>query len=132
MKNKKNKIVVMGDTCINVLLWNIFPQEEKKMNWENNIHLRRVYIPGATFLLAKMIVLATKQEVISPTIPEGIHLGSDCFLYSFIEIKTYPRSVNEGESKVYRVSRFMGVSEVSDEFMAMVPLEKDAIDASIV
>lgn len=122
----------MGDTCINVLLWNIFPQEEKKMNWENNIHLRRVYIPGATFLLAKMIVLATKQEVISPTIPEGIHLGSDCFLYSFIEIKTYPRSVNEGESKVYRVSRFMGVSEVSDEFMAMVPLEKDAIDASIV
>lgn len=29
MKNKKNKIVVMGDTCINVLLWNIFPQEEK-------------------------------------------------------------------------------------------------------
>lgn len=30
MKNKKNKIVVMGDTCINVLLWNIFPQEEKK------------------------------------------------------------------------------------------------------
>ena len=70
MEKQKIKIIVTGDICINVLLWNILPQEEKKLNWENGIHLHQLSVPGAAFLLAKMIALATDQKIISPVLPK--------------------------------------------------------------
>lgn len=133
MEKQKIKIIVTGDICVNVLLWNILPQEEKKLNWENSINLHQLSVPGAAFLLAKMIALATDQTIISPVIPKGNSFYHDHFLYSFVEIKPYPRSTNQKESKVYRLYRFMGFSGgTTNSNLNVLPLEEDVIDAPIV
>ena len=67
------KIVVSGDICINSLYWITDPQNNKGLNWQNNLNMHSVLLPGEALLLAKFLTLAIgpcifllKYKILSP------------------------------------------------------------------
>lgn len=131
MKNKDPKIVVTGDICINTLMWSAFSQEHNSLNWQNN-NLHSISKPGESLLLVEMTYLATGKQIISPSISEDIGSFANRFLHSFVEIEPFPSSAGSKESKVYRVSRFMGFAGKTSEKPVLLPIENDTTDVQIV
>lgn len=132
IKNQDPKIVVTGDICINTLMWSVFPQGHEGLTWENNTNLHSISKPGESLLLAEMTALATGKQIISPSIPKGIDSYTNRFLHSFVEIEPFPFAADREKAKVYRVSRFMGLSGTASGNPALLPIEKDVSDAQIV
>lgn len=133
MDNKKLKIVVTGDLCINCLQWITDPQSNKGLNWQTRFNMHTASQPGGALLLSKLVALSTKNSVLSPEIQNMELILSNELLRSFVELKLFPIDSHEKENrKVYRVSRFLGFSGPSSGVPKLLSIIDDDIDADMV
>ena len=53
MENKKMKIVVSGDICINMLQWVTYPMVNSSLNWQTHLNMHSALKPGESFTSIK-------------------------------------------------------------------------------
>lgn len=124
----KQKILVTGDVCVNTLFWSAPPRSAAGYNWQSHTSVRTLIEPGEALLLAKLISLSTKEPVVSPLIPNDF-AHAERFLRSFAELEAYPDGKG---TKKFRVGRFLGFSDASDATTALLPLQDESSDPSLV
>ncbi|WP_432408134.1 Ryanodine receptor Ryr [Wukongibacter sp. M2B1] len=133
MHNKKLKIVVTGDLCINCLQWITDPQSNKGLNWQTRFNMHTTLQPGGALLLSKLVALATENIILSPEIENIESISSNELLRSYVELKPFPMYSHEDENgKVYRISRFLGFSGPTSGVPRLLSITDDDIDADMV
>lgn len=130
MKNKQLKIVVTGDICINNLIWESPPETNASYNWQNYKNLHTVQKAGESLLLAKMIGMSTKKEIIFPEVKH--EELKENYLSSYTELGFFKGSNTNTEEKTYRVSRFMGFNGTKSGKPELKKILNDDADADIV
>ena len=127
------KIVVSGDICINSLYWITDPQNSKGLNWQNNLNMHTILIPGEALLLAKLLKLATGLCIICPHIQDFESIVLKEFIRSSGEVEQFPVFNNKrNNDKVYRVKHFLGFSGPSSGITKLLPIINDDANANMV
>ena len=133
MQCNQYKIAVSGDICINFLHWITDPQNNRGLNWQNNLNMHTILMPGEALLLAKLVTLATGSCILSPQIQDLESISTTEFLRSTAEVERFPVfSDKKNNNKVYRVKRFMGFSGPSSGGSKLLPIKNDDADANMV
>lgn len=133
MKNNSFKIVVSGDICINSLYWITDPQNNTGLNWQNNLNVHTVFMPGEALLLAKLVTLATGSSVLSPQIQDLESIPAKDFIQAIAEVELFPVSPNKkNNERVYRVKRFLGFTGPSSGISKLLPITNDDENADMV
>lgn len=133
MDNKKFKIVVTGDVCINSLQWITEPQNNRGLNWQTHLNVHSILKSGESLLLAKLVALAVEADIYSPKIDDiEANLSKD-FLRSIAELDLFSKYPDEKtDEKVYRVKRFLGFTTPNGNIPKLLPIHNDNVDADIV
>jgi len=127
------KIVVSGDISINSLNWVTDPQNNKGLNWQNNLNMHNVLIPGEALLLAKFLTLAIGSCIISPQLQDFESIVLKEFIRAIAEVELFPVFANKkNNDKVYRVKRFLGFSGPSSGISKLLPIVNDDENADMV
>ena len=127
------KIVVSGDICINSLYWITDPQNKKGLNWQNNLNIHNVLLPGEALLLAQFLTLATGSCILSPQINDFKNIELNDFITAAVEVERFPAfSKKNNTEKVYRVKRFLGFSGPSSGISKLLPIANDDADANMI
>lgn len=129
MKNKKIKIVVTGDICINNLMWKSSPESTEGYNWQSHVNVHSIQKAGESLLLASMINMSTEMDIVSPIISNNE--SNEKFLCSYTELDLFKAS-NSNREKVYRVGRFLGFNGTLSGKPQLLPIENDDVNADIV
>lgn len=133
MQNNSFKIVVSGDICINSLYWITDPQNNTGLNWQNNLNVHTVFMPGEALLLAKLVTLATNSCVLSPQIQELESIPAKEFLQGIVEVELFPVApTRKNTDKVYRVKRFLGFTGPSTGPSKLLPITNDDANVDMV
>ncbi|MBP1763635.1 MAG: hypothetical protein H6Q65_693 [Firmicutes bacterium] len=133
MKCKDFKIVVSGDICINSLYWITDPQNKKGLNWQNNLNMHSILLPGEALLLAKFLTLAIGSRILSPQIRDFETIVLNDFITATAEVERFPVFSNKNNmDKVYRVKRFLGFSGPSYGITKLLPIINDDANADMV
>lgn len=127
------KIVVSGDICINSLYWITDPQNNKGLNWQNNLNVHSVLIPGEALLLAKFLTVAIGSCIISPQIQDVESIVLKEFISAIAEVDLFSVLANKkNNDKVYRVKRFLGFSGPSSGTAKLLPITNDDTNVNMV
>jgi len=127
------KIVVSGDICINSLYWITDPQNNKGLNWQNNLNMHSVLIPGEALLLAKFLTLAIGSHILSPQIQDFQSIVLKEFISASAEVALFPVYNNKkNDDKVYRVKNFLGFSGPSTGISKLLPISNDDANVNMV
>jgi len=133
LKCKDFKIVVSGDICINSLYWITDPQNKKGLNWQNNLNMHSILLPGEALLLAKFLTLAIGSRILSPQIRDFETIVLNDFITATAEVERFPVFSNKNNmDKVYRVKRFLGFSGPSYGITKLLPIINDDANADMV
>lgn len=133
MECSEFKIVVSGDICINSLYWITDPQNNKGLNWQNNLNMHSVLLPGEALLLIKLVTLATGSCILSPMIQDLESVTLKEFIRAVAELEPFPVfSTQKNNDKVYRVKRFLGFSGPSSGQSKLLPIMNDDANADMV
>ena len=133
MDKTKLKIAVSGDVCTNVLTWRTFNKTNKGFKWENSPYFHRITKEGGALLLAKLVSLASDDNVISPKIADtNCELPKE-LLQSFSELELFSVTGKENDpNKVYRVKKFLGYSGPISGKTEILPIINDDEKADMV
>lgn len=131
MGGKELKIVVTGDICVNNLIWTSVNENKEGYNWQNHDNVNILNKSGESLLLARMIEMSSRREVISPVMSQ-----EDCqfpvrFLSSYSEVDLFKVSP-ENNDKVYRIGRFLGFNGTKSGKPELLPIVGDDVNADIV
>ena len=132
MQGKSFKIAVSGDICINSLYWITDPQNNNGLNWQSNLNVHSVLMPGEALLLAELVSLATGAHILSPRIEDIESVSSKEFLKATAEVDLFPVFPNRNNEKVYRVKRFLGFTGPSSGITKLLPIANDDANADMV
>lgn len=133
MENNSFKIAVSGDICINSFYWITDPQNNTGFNWQNNLNVHTVFLPGEALLLAKLLTLATDVSILCPKIQDLESLPTKEFLQAIAEVERFPVFPNKNsKDKVYRVKRFLGFTGPSSGPTKLLPITNDDENANMV
>lgn len=133
MKNKKFKIVVSGDICINALQWITYPKSTNGLNWQTHLNIHNTLRPGEALLLSKLVTLATEASVFSPYIRDIEGIWQREFLSSTAELDIFPKFDDKNnKSNVYRIKRLMGFAESMSGIPRLLPIMNDDQNADII
>ena len=133
MQCSEFKIVVSGDICINSFYWITDPQNNKGLNWQNNLNMHSVLMPGEALLLTKFVALATGSCILSPEIEDLESVALKEFIRATAEIERFPIFPdNKNNEKVYRVKRFLGFAGPSAGQSKLLAITNDDENADIV
>ena len=133
MQCNKYKIAVSGDICINSLYWITDPQNNKGLNWQNNLNMHSVLNPGEALLLAKFLTLAIESEILSPQIEDFESIVLKEFISASAEVELFPVfNNNKNNGKVYRVKRFLGFSGPASGISKLLPIKNDDANVDMV
>ncbi|WP_371378072.1 RyR domain-containing protein [Sporomusa aerivorans] len=131
MKETKVHIVVTGDIVVNDHQWQSNQKNTAGLNWQRFPQLSRTITSGAALLLAKLVALSTGADVHSPALPATGQLPAG-ILRSTLELAPFPRTMDKPDSKVYRVSEFLGFSGPASGTPTLLPVINDNINADLV
>ena len=127
------KIAVSGDICITSLYWTTDPQNNEGLNWQNNLNMHTVLIPGEALLLAKFLSLAIECCILSPQIQELQSIVLKEFISASAEVERFPVfNNNKSNDKVYRVRRFLGFSGPASGITKLLPITNDDANVDMV
>jgi hypothetical protein len=87
MENKKTKIVVSGDICVNSLQWITYPQNNMRLNWQTHLNMHSTIRNGEALLLSKLVALSTGESVLSPNLEDIELIIPREFLNSTLELE---------------------------------------------
>jgi len=133
VQENKFRIAVSGDICINSLYWITDPQNNKGLNWQNNLNIHSVLLPGEALLLAKFLMLAIGPCILSPEIQDLDSIALKDFITATAEVDLFPVFTNKkSNDKVYRVKRFLGFSGPVSEISKLLPIENDDANVEMV
>lgn len=133
MENNSFTIAVSGDICINSLYWITDPQNNTGLNWQNNLNVHTVFMPGEALLLAKLVTLATNASVLAPHIENLESIPAKDFLQGIAEVEPFPIAPNKkNHNKVYRVKRFLGFTGPASGTSKLLPIPNDDADVDMV
>lgn len=132
MDNKKIKIVVSGDICMNLLIWRTYPQSNNDLNWKHYPNVHSTYKTGEALLLSELVALGTGATILSPQIqgievflPKGI-------LSSTSELGLFPKGKTENGNRVYREKSFLGFTGPSSGKPLLLPIINDDENADMI
>ena len=133
MINKKAEIIVTGDVCVNLLVWQKRTNMDNTFNYNLYPKVCQRYEKGGALLLSKLIADATELEVASPEI-EGMNLYlNDNVLVSVANLKKFPLTNNkQNKDEVYRIDEFSGYYIKDSEAPRTFSVINDNEDAKIV
>lgn len=133
MINKKAEIIVTGDVCVNLLVWQKRTNIDNTFNYNLYPKVCQRYEKGGALLLSKLIADATELEVASPEI-EGMNLYlNDNVLVSVANLKKFPLTNNkQNKDEVYRIDEFSGYYIKDSEAPRTFSVINDNEDAKIV
>ncbi|WP_378954797.1 RyR domain-containing protein [Pelosinus sp. sgz500959] len=127
------KIVVSGDICINSLYWITDPQKNNGLNWQNNLNMHSILLPGEALLLTKLVTLATGSFVLSPEIQDLESVVLKEYIRAVAEVEPFPVfATKKNNDKVYRVKRFLGFAGPSVGQSKLLPIKNDDANADMV
>lgn len=133
MQCNKFKIVVSGDICINSLYWITDPQNNTGLNWQNNLNMHSVLLPGEALLLTKLIILATGACILSPQLQDLESVAVKEFITAIAEVELFPIfATKKNNDKVYRVKRFLGFAGPSSGQPKLLPIIDDDANVDMV
>ncbi|GKU23434.1 RyR domain-containing protein [Clostridium folliculivorans] len=133
MENRKIKIAVSGDVCINLLQWRTHEQCSRELSWRYYPHVHSAFKPGDAVLLSKLTAISTGATVLSQkiqNIEESLNEGT---LLSTAELELFPvESEEKNNHKVYRVNQFMGFTGPTKSVPKQFSIEDDDENADLV
>lgn len=132
MENKKLKIAISGDICVNLLQWITHPGNNMGLNWQNHLNMHSTLKNGEALLLSKFVSLATGASILSPQLHDIELILPGEFLNSTLELELFPMLNKKDKKKVYRVSRFMGFTGPISGIPKLLPIINDDPDVDIV
>jgi len=133
MKNKKIKIVVSGDICVNFVQRITYPQSDKGLNWQTQLNMFTDTKPGGALLLSKLVSLSTGETVFSPQLGDIESIRQGEFLSSTAQIELFPVFDDKNnKKKVYRISRLMGFTGPQSGQSRLLPIISDDVKADII
>ncbi|WP_435790609.1 Ryanodine receptor Ryr [Clostridium sp.] len=133
MQNKKTKIVVSGDICVNFLQRIVHPQNYTGLNWQTHLNMHSTIKPGESLLLSKLVSLATGASVLSPQMDDMKLKRLGEFLSSTAEVELFPKLDDKNnDEKVYRIRRLLGFTGPLNGSPRLLPIIDDDSNADII
>lgn len=133
MEAENFNIVVSGDVCVNLLLWQITNEYINDLSWQHYPHLYDRLIEGEALLLAEFVSLSTGANVISPKIDYNDEHLPEGLLTSVMQLGLFsPASDEKYKNRVYRVKEFLGFKELFPCGPGLFPIEHDDKNADMV
>lgn len=136
MENKRLKIVVSGDICVNLLQWRTDQQCTQGLNWQSYPHVHNSFKNGEALLLSKFVALATQATQASISSPQIQDIEATLpkeLLRSTVELELFPETLHKNDNhKVYRISRYLGFTGLTSGMPMLLPIIEDDENADMV